>query len=512
METKMNARWLIVLAVPACILLAGCGGCGGSRAEDADADAGDFSLDPAMDDLAEDGTLSDPPFPDADDDDPALPDTTEDIPAEDPCDPPDSVLIDGRCVSSCGASGGNTCTSNPAECDGADLLEAYDCDYCCYVTTDPPVECTPAPEPAPSTGCAFPAEVVIYGQQAWNVLGDAFRDHVSPCANYWISIPPPTSDKTQVRAGQAELMHARGPRLHAMAEFHWNTWNRFHNDTGTPWREIGHIFRTRMQDAGYCVESGDTWAINEVPSGVRTDPSARPGFINLVMGLYEGADGMTPAKGAAFIWGMGHATVNFSVYKPSVKQWLQDADFWVQMNNTVRWWGQEVYVNPMLTCVGTASIATRAGYVNDFTQHPARLAAAAPDSAGVNTAQSYFSRAYVPVMNAVWGADPSRGYGDTVIPLVQMRHHITLQARACRGWADGHTWPDGRIGFAFASYSDPTEWATLASTLAVSILGAYNDPDAGAAGACMEGGVDRWCNCNVAGAAFNDGWQTFATW
>ena len=517
----MKAKLSSVILIGVALLIgsvASCGGGGGEAGDGEDQD-GILGEPPLAEDahvgeppLPPDGGNDQPPAPDGDDS-PIPPDALEDDSTPDPCSPPDTVNVGGRCVPSCTFAGGNTCGTNPTDCGEAPLIESYDCAYCCFV--EPGDVCVPAAEPGPAAGCIFPAEIVIWGAEGWNVLGDAFHASESPCANTFISIPPQSGDKTLLRAGEAARMHARGPRIHAMAEFHWGTWNDYHNGTGTGWREIGHIFRTAMQDAGYCVESGDTWAVNEAPSTVRTnEPGVRAGFIELMAGLYEGAPGMTPVKGAVFVWGMGHATFDaHTAYKPSVKTWLQDAHFWEQMNLYVRWWGQEVYTNPTYTCVGADTIVERARYVSEFVMHVPRLAAAAPDSAGANTAQSYFSRAFVPVMNSVWWAAPSRGYGDTEIPLVQMRHFITLQVRAARGWADGHTYPDGRIGFAFASYAAPeTEWDTLAGTMAVSILGAYNTDGAGAAGACVEGGVDRWCNCNVTGSSYNDEWQIFGTW
>lgn len=66
---------------------------------------------------------------------------------EDPiagCDPPHSVDIGGTCVPSCGAAGGNLCSSGvDGACDAATLLTSYDCPVCCFV--DP---AAPAPAPA----------------------------------------------------------------------------------------------------------------------------------------------------------------------------------------------------------------------------------------------------------------------------------------------------------------------------------------------------------------------------
>jgi hypothetical protein len=48
-----------------------------------------------------------------------------------PCRPPHTVEIAGQCVPSCGSLKGTTCS--PALCEGASLLESYDCDVCCRI-------------------------------------------------------------------------------------------------------------------------------------------------------------------------------------------------------------------------------------------------------------------------------------------------------------------------------------------------------------------------------------------
>jgi len=67
------------------------------------------SADPAVDPAAEPGAASEPA-----------------------CDPPHSIAVGDRCVPSCGAAGGNTCTDpSSGLCDGLPSLESYDCAACC---------------------------------------------------------------------------------------------------------------------------------------------------------------------------------------------------------------------------------------------------------------------------------------------------------------------------------------------------------------------------------------------
>ena len=53
-------------------------------------------------------------------------------PPGDPCDPPNTVLVDGACLPSCGGAGGTICTSpDSGLCAGEPLLASWDCPTCC---------------------------------------------------------------------------------------------------------------------------------------------------------------------------------------------------------------------------------------------------------------------------------------------------------------------------------------------------------------------------------------------
>jgi len=354
--------------------------------------------------------------------------------------------------------------------------------------------------------CPFPVEVVFYTQSAWNILSDPLRDDPSPCANYYVSIPAPTSDKTFPRAGVAEQMRARGPAFHAMAEFHWASWSQV--TSMTPY-EKGVEFRRRMASAGYDVDAGDTWAINELPSSVRFSSAVRQDVRDVVRGLYDGPGDLSPSSGAVFIVGLGQNTTNLSVYKANLEAWIEDEPFWLDVDGAARWWAQEVYTDPHYVCVGSESLDARAGFIDDFAEHLANLAEVSPVA---RAAASYFERSFVPLMNAVWRS-PS-GYGNTLIPLDGMEAHVSAQVYATRAFADGHAYPTGRLGFGWArepGASDP-ELTLLAQRLASSIHYAYDRGGGFALGACDPGGDEEGCRCDVAGAYFNPAWQTFYTW
>jgi hypothetical protein len=218
---------------------------------------------------------------------------------------------------------------------------------------------------------------------------------------------------------------------------------------------------------------------------------------------------MPPARGAVFVINFGHGSSTSSVYQSNLESWLTDATFWGQMNLHVRFWAQEVYTDPDVTCVPGSTRAARATRIQEFTMHPARLAAAAPAGAGAGTAATYLQRAYTPLLSAYWGS--TGAYGHTDVPLDTMQMLISEQVRATRLWADGHTSPDGRIGFAFGSSRSPTEWTTLGQRIARAIRGAYGR-GASAEGACYEGASSVWCDCSVPGATFTGIWTGLGTW
>ena len=362
----------------------------------------------------------------------------------------------------------------------------------------------PIVDERPPPDCPMRSEVVVYNQSGWGVLADAIRRDASRCGEYWFSIPSLAGDKTTPRAGgQAAAMRARGERFHAAAEFHWHGWAAAPGS----WYEKGVEFRRRMEAAGYDVTAGDTWAINELPSSVRRDRTMRRAVRDVVRGLYEGPPGAPDVRGIVFIIGMGHRTVNLSVYEPQIRDWLTDAVFWADMNRTVRFWAQEVYADPAHTCVPGASTGLQSRYLNEYTMHLVRGAVAGP--AGAATARDYLRRAYVPLMNAAWRSDVYR----TNVSLTTMKHFVSQQTYSARAWASSHLYPDGRVGFAWARYDvDSMQFADVAARLASALHHAYDEGGGRASGACSPSGAYTWCQCRVSGASFNPAWRTFDTW
>jgi hypothetical protein len=358
------------------------------------------------------------------------------------------------------------------------------------------------------------SEFVFYAARDWVRLASKLAERPSLCADYYVSIPPLVADKTNPRPNQAWRIRALGPRFHALAEIHWAAWQGWVEDSGQTWYDAGVEARRRMDAAGYDVASGDTWAVNEFPSTVRRKlGTARADARAFVRGLYEGEG--RPAKGAVFVIGVTHGTSDASRYKSTLKAWIADTPFWLDMDRAVRFWAQEVYGDASLWGVPGAPAAARRDNINEFLQHAARLGVAAPSR--FTAARAFLGRTHTPIANAGWQW-PS-GLGWTMVSGDQMRHFVSSQTYALRNYAAVHDGPD-RFGFAWApnnaSGMPPGVFVAetgqlldrLGAALADSSVEAAFDPGIGA---CAAAGLD-WCSANVEGAAFTSAWRIFSAW
>src|SRR5215471_13689285 len=219
-----------------------------------------------------------------------------------------------------------------------------------------------------------PLRGVFYAPTDWLRLATKLAANASPCAQYYISIPPIVADKTRLRPDAAWRIRALGPNFHAMAEIHFATWSKWVASTGSSWFQAGTTARARMAAAGFDVTKGDTWVVNEVTSAVRKNTgNARANLRELLRGLYEG-DGTHPTKGAAFVIGVGQQATDLSLYQSNLQNWLSDSDFWTDMGKYVSDWSQEVYGDVRYHAVPGESISTRRDYLNDYLQHELVLA------------------------------------------------------------------------------------------------------------------------------------------
>jgi hypothetical protein len=362
-----------------------------------------------------------------------------------------------------------------------------------------------------------PLRGVFYAATDWLRLATKLAATPSPCAEYYVSIPPIVGDKTNLRPGQAERIRALGSNFHALAEIHWTTWSRWVADNGTTWHAAGVEARRRMARAGFDIAAGDTWAVNEFPSTVRSGAGdARANARELVRGLY-GGDGKRTGRGVVFIVGLGQPTTNVSVYQTNLQNWLADMAFWTDMSAFVSDWSQEVYGDFRRYAVPGTPITLRRDYLNDYLQHALVVARAGPPT--IELARGYLQTAFSPVANAAWQYES--GYGWTLVPVDQMRAFVSAQVYALRSFGVAAGVSQDHWGFAWqprnGSGLSADDFAAQTGSI-LDRLGAAirdsgpTDPNDPGGGACGPPGQNLHCGGDLAGAVFTESWKALRAW
>jgi hypothetical protein len=362
-----------------------------------------------------------------------------------------------------------------------------------------------------------PLRGVFYAATDWLRLATKLAGNASPCAQYYVSIPPLVSDKTKPRPDQAWRIRALGSNFHAMAEIHWTTWSKWVVSNGSSWYQAGVEARRRMTAAGYDATKGDTWAVNEFPSSVRAVSGFdRANARELVRGLYDGDDGV-PLRGTVFMIGVGERSTAVSTYQNNLQSWLTDSGFWTDMAAHVSDWSQETYADFRSYGVPGAPIQTRRDYLNDYLQHELVLAGVGPPA--IDAARAFIQSTYSPLANAAWQWET--GYGWTLVAFDQMQAFVSAQTYAMRffstsaGQAQDHwgfAWqPRNATGLSSADFAAQT--AAILDRLAAAIRdsGETNPTDPGS-GACGPPGQNILCGGDLPGAAFTEAWKSFRTW
>ena len=338
-----------------------------------------------------------------------------------------------------------------------------------------------------------PLRAVFYAASDWLRLATKLAASRSPCADYYVSVPPLVADKTTFRRDQASRIRALGPNFHAMAEIHFATWSRWVTSTGSSWHTAGVTARQRMAEAGYDVSRGDSWALNELTSAVRRgDGNARTNVREFLRGLYEG-DGTRPTKGAALVIGFGQRTGDVSVYQNTLQSWLADSAFWTDMATYVSDWSQEVYGDLRAHAVPGSPTSLRREYLNDYLQHKLVLAGAGPPE--IEPARAFLREAYSPLANGAWPRETAWGW--TMVPSEQMAAYLSAQVNALRYFSATSAQPRDHWGFAWAprnttglSQADfANQTGVLLDRLAAAIRdsGDVVDPENPGSGACGPG-------------------------
>ncbi len=366
-------------------------------------------------------------------------------------------------------------------------------------------------------GCR-PLHAVFYAQTDWLRLATTLAASASPCAEYFVSVPPVVADKTKLRPDQAPRIRALGPTIHALAEIHFSAWQKWVASTGSSWYQAGVEARRRMAGAGYDVSAGDTWALNEVSSAVRRgDGNARANLRELLRGLYDAAGEGPPTRGVVFVVGIGQRVAEVSTYKARTQEWLQDAAFWSDMNAYVGDWSQEVYGDVRSYAAPGAPLENRREALIEFLRHQDLLASAGGSVSG--SANAFFGSAGSALANAAW--QWGSAYGWTLVDQTLMQQYVSSEVYALRNHGARAGRATDRFGFAWAPKNSnalaPVDFtrqtAAVLERLAAAIRDSGDDtPSDPGIGACAAAAQGTWCAGDLSGAALTPGWRTFRSW
>ena len=348
-----------------------------------------------------------------------------------------------------------------------------------------------------------PLRAVFYAATDWLRLTTRLAATASPCAQYYVSVPPLVADKSQPRANEAQRIRALGPAFHALAEINVTGWTAWVASTGNSWYQAGVEARRRMAAAGYDVTAGDTWALNELSSAVRQGTgNARANMRAFLNGLYDGDGTLPTARGTVFIAGIGQNTTDLSLYQARLQDWYEDAAFWTDLGRFAADWSQEVYGDVRHYAVAGATREARRDLLNEYLQHQASLSGVAPASG--DAARAFLAAFYSPLANAAWRYDTAFGWTD--VPVELMQDYVSAQTYAMRAAGNGrfgYAWsPKNLTGIPAADFNAQTD--ALLVRLAAAIADSGDTPEA-ACGA-------SWCTSSLDGATATAAWRTFGAW
>ena len=392
--------------------------------------------------------------------------------------------------------------------------------------------------------CHEHGEAIFWTASDWDLLGQELAAQLSPCVQYYISIPPVADDKTVLREKQDDVVRRLGPQFHPVAEIRlgndtgWANWVT--GASGRTWFDAGVESRRRMAEAGYRFDLGETWLVNEFDRTTARDepPYTRKAMTELLRGLYYG-DGTGPTVPGIVEIGIAYTHQNIpdvTTYKSELKSWLRDSDFWTSVNPYISVLTKETYPDARLWGVAGTSRDERVKHLTQYMEHAMNLVHAGPP--GIAAARSVFDRAYMPLANGTWpalGPDPYTppfccGHGWTMMPLDSMQTFVSEQIYTVSRYAANHlpNSPRSRVGFSWQPTNNyklaPDRWEAakraIASRIGAAIRSTYTEWWVKPQGACSVGGGKEdslsewdWCRgADVDGAALTDAWATFERW
>lgn len=235
---------------------------------------------------------------------------------------------------------------------------------------------------------------VYYSQHGFNALLNAALTHGNPHENYYFVVNAPSNDKTAVRPASEYTQYEKRGNIHPVVEFNKSAWNSM---PGT-WAQKGREFRQEMLKAGLPADT--MWAINEAGSGIRAkSPLARRQMESLVSALSNDGVGKPRDRGLVFQQGPGTQPGNE----------LKDNKFWSAMKQSVWRYMPEEY-------------SAAKSFLNWDPQQRDQFLFRADKG----RARGEFA----PMMNSFWRA--TKGYGNTMVPLGDMRRFVAAQLAATR--------------------------------------------------------------------------------
>src|SRR3954453_17423610 len=99
-----------------------------------------------------------------------------------------------------------------------------------------------APAAQPSALASQKSEclgAIFYSPADWLRLAQKLAAHKSPCAQYYVGVPPLAAEKTTFRPDQPWRIGALGPNFPAVAEISYNGWARWIAANGSTWFDAG---------------------------------------------------------------------------------------------------------------------------------------------------------------------------------------------------------------------------------------------------------------------------------
>ena len=253
---------------------------------------------------------------------------------------------------------------------------------------------------------------------------DEVAANLSPCAETR-SNAAALGRQVAAAANEAWRIRALGPAFHAMAEINVTGWTNWSRTPAAAGKRPGLEARRRMATAGYDVAAGDV-AVEELSSAVRQGAGSRG---RTCATSSTGCPATASPGRAGPRLGHRHRAVDHRRLdvQSRLQSWYESA-FWTAMSCYVSDWSQEVYGDVRKYAVPGAPREARRDALNQYLQHPATLAAAAPS--GVAAAKTFVGATYDPLMNAAW--QWNSGFGYTHESVEVMQDFVSAQVYAAR--------------------------------------------------------------------------------